>query len=48
LWISQGKHHQAEQLLSPIYAWFTEGFHTPDLMQAKKVLVEIETLKNGA
>ncbi len=48
LWISQGKHNQAEQLLSPIYAWFTEGQDTPDLVQAKKLLIEIETLKNAA
>ena len=48
LWISQAKLIQAEQLLTPIYAWFTEGLDTPDLVQAKKILTEIETLKNAA
>ena len=28
LWRSQGKQHQARELLAPVYGWFTEGFDT--------------------
>jgi hypothetical protein len=35
LWRDQGKRQQAHELLAPIYGWFTEGFGTRDLMQAK-------------
>jgi class 3 adenylate cyclase/predicted ATPase len=38
LWRDQGKSVQARNLLAPIYAWFTEGFDSPDLMQAKTLL----------
>ena len=48
LWVNQGKLNQAEQLLTPIYAWFTEGQDTPDLVQANKILIEIESLTNAA
>ena len=41
LWQSQGKHAEAYQLLAPIYAWFTEGFDTPDLLEAKQLLGEL-------
>jgi predicted ATPase len=37
LWRDQGKHQQAE-LLAPIYGWFTEGFDTRDLKEAKALL----------
>jgi predicted ATPase len=35
LWQSQGKRREAHDLLQPIYAWFTEGFDTRDLKEAK-------------
>src|SRR5262249_14460545 len=42
LWRSQGKPQQARELLAPIYGWFTEGFDTSDLKQAKALLDELE------
>jgi class 3 adenylate cyclase/predicted ATPase len=41
LWRDQGKRTQARDLLAPIYGWFTEGFDTPDLTQAKALLDEL-------
>src|SRR5262245_26754415 len=38
LWQRQGKHTAARQLLAPIYGWFTEGFDTPDLQDARALL----------
>jgi predicted ATPase len=38
LWQGQGKHMEARQLLAPIYDWFTEGFDTADLREAKGLL----------
>lgn len=38
LWQNQGKAPEARQLLAPIYNWFTEGFDTPDLQEAQKLL----------
>jgi predicted ATPase len=38
LWQHQGKHDAAQQLLAPIYGWFTEGFDTADLQEAKALL----------
>src|SRR5262249_12255135 len=38
LWRDQGKHQQARDLLAPVYGWFTEGFDTLDLKQAKVLL----------
>jgi len=38
LWRDQGKPHQARELLAPVYGWFTEGFDTLDLRQAKALL----------
>jgi predicted ATPase len=35
LWQHQGKHAAAHELLAPLYAWFTEGFDTADLQEAK-------------
>jgi predicted ATPase len=40
LWQRQGKRDQARQLLSGIYGWFTEGFDTADLQEAKALLEE--------
>ena len=38
LWHAQGKVESARELLTPIYAWFTEGFDTPDLKDARALL----------
>ena len=38
LWQQQGKMAEAHQLLSEIYGWFTEGFDTKDLQEAKALL----------
>jgi predicted ATPase len=38
LWQQQGKRDEPRQLLAPIYGWFTEGFDTPDLQEAKALL----------
>jgi predicted ATPase len=38
LWRDQGKRTEAHDLLAPIYGWFTEGFDTPDLKEAKALL----------
>jgi class 3 adenylate cyclase/predicted ATPase len=38
LWRAQGKQQQARELLAPIYGWFTEGFDTHDLIEAKALL----------
>jgi predicted ATPase len=41
LWRDQGKRDEARDLLAPIYGWFTEGFDTIDLKQAKALLDEL-------
>jgi adenylate cyclase len=41
LWRQQGKQKEAHQLLSEIYGWFTEGFDTKDLQEAKMLLEEL-------
>jgi len=41
LWLQQGKQHEAHKLLSEIYSWFTEGFDTKDLQEAKALLGEL-------
>ena len=38
LWGEQGKRAKAKKLLGEIYNWFTEGFDTPDLIEAKTLL----------
>ena len=38
LWQQQGKRAEARELLAPIYGWFTEGFDTADLQEAKALL----------
>jgi predicted ATPase len=40
LWQQQGKQVAARQLLTPLYGWFTEGFDTADLQEAKALLEE--------
>jgi tetratricopeptide (TPR) repeat protein len=41
LWQSQGKRQEAYELLQPVYGWFTEGFDTADLKEAKAILNEL-------
>jgi len=43
LWQQQGKQSEAHKLLSEIYNWFTEGFDTKDLQEAKALLEELAT-----
>ena len=40
LWRDEGKVRQARELLAPVYGWFTEGFETRDLKEAKALLEE--------
>ena len=41
LWQQQGKRAEAHELLAPVYGWFTEGFDTADLQEAKALLEEL-------
>jgi predicted ATPase len=41
LWQQQGKRAEARELLAPVYGWFTEGFDTADLLEAKALLEEL-------
>jgi predicted ATPase len=43
LWRDQGKRDEARDLLAPVYGWFTEGFDTRDLKEAKALLDEFAT-----
>jgi predicted ATPase len=43
LWRDQGKQDEARELLAPVYGWFTEGFDTLDLKEAKALLDELHT-----
>ena len=38
LWLQQGKRAEARELLADVYSWFTEGFNTTDLREAKALL----------
>jgi predicted ATPase len=42
LWQQEGKRTEAYALLEPVYSWFTEGFETADLREAKALLEELE------
>ncbi len=42
LWQQQGKREEAQQMLAEIYGWFTEGFATADLQDAKALLAELD------
>ena len=42
-WRDQGKRGEARELLAPVYGWFTEGFDTRDLKEAKALLEELAT-----
>jgi predicted ATPase len=41
LWDRQGKRAEARALLAEVYNWFTEGFETADLQEAKKLLAAL-------
>jgi predicted ATPase len=41
LWQRQGKREEARQLLAEVYNWFTEGFDTVDLQEARALLAEL-------
>jgi predicted ATPase len=41
LWRDQGKRDEARDLLAPVYGWFTEGFNTRDLKEAKELFDEL-------
>jgi predicted ATPase len=47
LWQSQGRRQEAYDLLAPVYNWFTEGFDTADLIEAKSLLDEL-SIARGA
>jgi predicted ATPase len=47
LWRDQGKREEARELLAPVYGWFTEGFDTRDLKEAKALLDEL-ALETGS
>ena len=41
LWQHQGQHAKARELLAEVYSWFTEGFDTADLQEAKALLADL-------
>jgi predicted ATPase len=41
LWRDQGKQQRAHNVLAPVYGWFTEGFDTLDLTEAKALLDQL-------
>jgi predicted ATPase len=41
LWQHQGKSDEERELLAPVYAWFTEGFNTANLQEAKGLLTRL-------
>jgi predicted ATPase len=43
LWLDQGKRDQARELLAPVYGWFTEGFDSLDLKEARALLDELSS-----
>jgi predicted ATPase len=45
LWRDQGKTVEARELLAPVYGWFTEGFDTRDLKEAKALLEELAQVR---
>jgi predicted ATPase len=47
LWRAQGKTAAAHRLLAEIYAWFTEGFDTPDLQEARALLEALQESLQG-
>jgi DNA-binding winged helix-turn-helix (wHTH) protein/predicted ATPase len=47
LWADQGNPSRAHAMLAGVYRWFTEGFDTADLKEAKSLLVDLETRAGG-
>ena len=47
LWRDQGKRDEARDLLAPVYGWFTEGFDTLDLKEAKALLDTLASCGGG-
>jgi predicted ATPase len=45
LWQQQGRTAEAHRMLSEIYNWFTEGFDTADLQEAKELLTELGSVR---
>jgi hypothetical protein len=41
--LNQGRHEQGRAILTDIYHWFTEGFETPDLIEATTLLETLQT-----
>jgi predicted ATPase len=41
LWRDQGRRREARDLLAPVHGWFTEGFSTRDLQEAKALLTQL-------
>ena len=48
LWRDQGRVERARDLLAPVYGWFTEGFDTRDLREAKALLEELAVFGRNA
>jgi predicted ATPase len=48
LWRDQGKRTEARELLGPVYGWFTEGFDTPVLQEAKALLDDLADRGSGS
>jgi predicted ATPase len=48
LWQQQGKRAEAYQLLVETYDWFTEGFDTADLQEARALLAELSSAPQSA
>jgi predicted ATPase len=42
LWARRGERRRGRDLLAPVYGWFTEGFDSPDLADAKALLAELK------
>jgi predicted ATPase len=47
LWRDQGNRSEARDLLAPVYGWFTEGFGTPVMQEAKALLDELSAHPNA-
>jgi len=47
LWLQQGKKKTAHWMLAEIYGWFTEGFDTADLKEARMLLEELQQFSVG-
>ena len=47
LWSDQEKRDEACNLLAPVYGWFTEGFDTRDLKDAKAMLEELQSARRA-